>query len=116
VIKLHHIQAVGKIALATTLVGGIVVVAAKDIAPHISMWWALLIFAGIVLTVVILIIFASILQGQINQHVLRKGGTDVQWLWFPGDKNPPGLQQLLDEKDAETARLVRGDNNDRHSL
>ena len=26
----------------------------------------------------------------INQWILRKGGTDTQWLWFPAD--PPGVQ------------------------
>lgn len=34
------------------------------------------------------------------QWILRRGGTDTQWLWFPGD--PPGLarqRQRLRQKD-----------------
>ena len=27
----------------------------------------------------------------LNQWILRKGGTDTQWLWFPAD--PPGLNR-----------------------
>ena len=29
--------------------------------------------------------------GWVNQWILRKGGTDTQWLWFSAD--PPGLKR-----------------------
>jgi len=35
---------------------------------------------------------AAIAWLALGQFILRKGGTDVQWLWFPGD--PPGLEDL----------------------
>ena len=46
--------------------------------------WGLL--AGLLLLLVAEIAISS----GINQWILRKGGTDTQWLWFPAD--PPGLQ------------------------
>lgn len=39
-----------------------------------------------------LLLVASIAVGSwVNQWILRKGGTDTQWLWFPAD--PPGLKR-----------------------
>ena len=46
--------------------------------------WGIL--AGVMLTVATGITIYS----WINQWILRKGGTDTQWLWFPAD--PPGMQ------------------------
>jgi hypothetical protein len=38
------------------------------------------------------LVVAAIAWLALGQFILRKGGTDVQWLWFPGD--PPGLEDL----------------------
>jgi hypothetical protein len=47
--------------------------------------WGIL--AGVMLTAATEIAIYS----WINQWILRKGGTDTQWLWFPAD--PPGMQE-----------------------
>lgn len=46
--------------------------------------WGIL--GGLLLVVVVI----SVIGSAFNQWVLRKGGTDTQWLWFPAD--PPGMQ------------------------
>ena len=50
---------------------------------YVLMGWGIL--AGLLL---VLVINAAI-SSWVNQWILRKGGTDTQWLWLPAD--PPGL-------------------------
>ena len=50
---------------------------------YVLMGWGIL--AGLLL---VLLINAAI-SSWVNQWILRKGGTDTQWLWLPAD--PPGL-------------------------
>jgi hypothetical protein len=53
-------------------------------ALYVLAGWGIL--AGLMLAAMVKIAISS----WINQWILRKGGTDTQWLWFPAD--PPGLQ------------------------
>jgi len=55
--------------------------------------WAIYMLAGWgILVGFVLVLFANIaVWAWINQWVLRKGGTDTQWLWFPAD--PPGVHK-----------------------
>jgi hypothetical protein len=53
-------------------------------ALYMLMGWAIL--AGLFL----LLVLNTAISSWINQWILRKGGTDTQWLWFPAD--PPGVQ------------------------
>jgi hypothetical protein len=53
-------------------------------ALYVLMGWGIL--AGLMLMLVV----NTAISSWINQWILRKGGTDTQWLWFPAD--PPGLQ------------------------
>jgi hypothetical protein len=46
--------------------------------------WGIL--AGLMLALVV----NTAIRSWINQWILRKGGTDTQWLWFPAD--PPCMQ------------------------
>lgn len=46
--------------------------------------WGIMAGLGLVLVV------NTAISSWINQWILRKGGTDTQWLWFPAD--PPGMQ------------------------
>lgn len=105
---------IGKIAIAIILIGCIIAFASRDIAPHTSTWRSLLIFFGIGLALIFVFVLAAVLQAKTNQYVLKKGGTDAQWLWFPGAKNPPGLQKLLDEKDSDAKAQPHVNTNDRH--
>jgi hypothetical protein len=44
---------------------------------------------GLLVGLFLLLVADTAISGWINQWVLRKGGTDTQWLWFPDD--PKGL-------------------------
>ncbi len=46
---------------------------------------------GILAGLMLLLLANTVVSSWINQWVLRKGGTDTQWLWFPAD--PPGLKR-----------------------
>lgn len=54
-------------------------------ALYVLAGWAIL--AGLMLVLVA----NTAISSWINQWVLRKGGTDTQWLWFSAD--PPGLKR-----------------------
>ena len=46
---------------------------------------------GILAGLMLMLVANTAVSSWINQWILRKGGTDTQWLWFPTD--PPGLQK-----------------------
>jgi hypothetical protein len=54
------------------------------VALYVLASWGIL--AGLMLVLVV----NTAVSSWVNQWILRKGGTDTQWLWFPAD--PPGLQ------------------------
>ena len=53
-------------------------------ALYVLAGWGIL--AGLMLVLVV----NTAISSWINQWIVRTGGTDTQWLWFPAD--PPGLQ------------------------
>jgi hypothetical protein len=82
---------VAKVAIAAFAVTALVSVPAKRIAPGLSyLELAALLFVGFV--VLCCIAVAGLI---LSQWVLRKGGTDTQWFWFPGE--PLGLRKLRRE-------------------
>jgi hypothetical protein len=54
-------------------------------ALYVLAGWAIL--AGLMLVLVA----NTAISSWLNQWILRKGGTDTQWLWFSAD--PPGLKR-----------------------
>jgi hypothetical protein len=46
---------------------------------------------GVLAGLMLLLVAHTAVISWINQWILRKGGTDTQWLWFSAD--PPGLQR-----------------------
>jgi hypothetical protein len=70
--------------------------AGKSIAPSVALptWllWCALGVAAFLLVLVVLIV----LNWQLGQWVLRKGGTDPQWFWFPSE--PRGLVALREQQ------------------
>ena len=46
---------------------------------------------GILAGLMLMLVANTAVSSWINQWILRKGGTDTQWLWFSAD--PPGLQR-----------------------
>lgn len=45
---------------------------------------------GVLAGLMLLLVANTAISSWVKQWILRKGGTDTQWLWFPAD--PPGLQ------------------------
>ncbi len=81
-----------KLIVALVLLVAVVVVAAQDLAPNIA--YAKLfafIFIGFVALTVILVGLIWI-YFNIDQWVLRKGGTDTAWFWFSSETK--GLMAL----------------------
>ena len=81
-----------KVVLATVLLAALAGVAGSQIVPGWSLVRVLLSSALGAAVLVAALIVAAIAWLVLGQFILRKGGTDVQWLWFPGD--PPGLEDL----------------------
>jgi len=83
---------VAKVVLATLLLGVLAGVAGSQIVPGWSLVRVLVSSALGAAVLVTALVVAAIAWLALGQFILRKGGTDVQWLWFPGD--PPGLEGL----------------------
>ena len=81
-----------KVVLATVLLAALAGVAGSQIVPGWSLVRVLLSSALGAAVLVAALVVAAIAWLALGQFILRKGGTDVQWLWFPGD--PPGLEDL----------------------
>jgi xanthosine utilization system XapX-like protein len=61
--------------------------------PLLNVWtMALYVLAGwgILGGLLVVLLLNTAISSWVNQWILRKGGTDTQWLWFPAD--PPGIQ------------------------
>ncbi len=83
---------VAKLLTATALLEGLIVFAAKDLVPDVPY---VQLFAYILLGAVVLavnLVGLSVIYLNIQQWVLRKGGTDVAWFWFSSE--PKGLAAL----------------------
>ena len=81
-----------KLLTATALLVGLIVFAAKDLVPDMPHTQ---LFAYILLGTVVLavnLVGLSVIYLNIQQWVLRKGGTDVAWFWFSSE--PKGLAAL----------------------
>ncbi len=57
---------------------------ARTLALYVLTGW------GILGVLFLALVANTAISSWINQWILRQGGTDTQWLWFPAD--PPGLQ------------------------
>ncbi len=67
---------------------------AKLLWPGLNLWTValyVLVGWGILAGLLLVLVVNTAISSWINQWILRKGGTDTQWLWFSTD--PPGLQK-----------------------
>lgn len=67
---------------------------AKLLWPGLNLWTValyVLVGWGILAGLLLVLVVNTAISSWINQWILRKGGTDTQWLWFSAD--PPGLQK-----------------------
>lgn len=84
-----------KLLTAMALLVGLIVFAANDLVPDVP--YAQL-FAYILLGTAVLavnLVGLSVIYLNIQQWVLRKGGTDVAWFWFSSE--PKGLAALREK-------------------
>lgn len=90
-----------RVILAVLGLGAVLGVAGRNLAPDVAtttwLFWCALGLGGLVLTLTVGVVITL----QINQWVLRNGGTDVQWLAFPSD--PKGLVALRQKPQAAPA-------------
>ena len=88
----YNITNFAKLNVALALLIGIVVVAAQDLAPHMSYTKLFAyIFIGLAALAVNLV-GLSVIYLNIYQWVLRKGGVDTAWFWF--NSEPKGLMAV----------------------
>ena len=84
-----------KLFIAGLLIIGLIVLAAQDLAPHISHAKLFAyIFIGLAALAVNLV-GLSVIYLKVYQWVLRKGGTDTAWFWF--NSEPKGLMALREK-------------------
>ena len=91
----HSIKTLAKLLLACFLMAVLFVVAAQDLAPHMS---NAKLFAYIFLGLAALavnLVGLSVIYLNVYQWVLRKGGTDTSWFWF--NSEPKGLMALREK-------------------
>lgn len=81
-----------KLPLAAAALATLAAVAAAELAPAVPLATVILCAGLGALALLALLVLAVIVIGTYRQSILRRGGTDTQWLWFRGE--PPGLQSL----------------------
>jgi hypothetical protein len=74
----------------------VVVVAARSLAPSLSLATLLFWCAVVVLLFLVVSILWAFVNLQLGQWILRHGGTDPQWFWFRAE--PPGLAALREQQ------------------
>jgi hypothetical protein len=85
-----------KLVLVVLVLAVVLGVAGRSIAPSVALTTWLL-WCGIGLGVFLVISVVWILLNlQLGQWVLRKGGTDPQWFWF--NSEPKGLEGLRGQR------------------
>lgn len=81
-----------KVLVAAVAITLLISVPALRIAPNLSYVG----LAALILSALVGLLGVALAALYVAQFVLRHGGTDTQWLWFPGE--PPGLQKLREEQ------------------
>jgi hypothetical protein len=85
-----------KLVMAAIALVALVAIPVKQLVPGITTGQILLYSAAGVAAVVALVILGAICSLQFSQFILRAGGTDAQWFWFPSE--PKGLAALRDSQ------------------
>ena len=100
-------QVAAKALLAAVLLSLLAGVAGSQLAPKIPLHLVLLYSAAGAVALFALLIFATVATLTLVQFILRKGGTDPQWFWFPAE--PPGLAHLREQARQVKAQSTRSD-------
>jgi hypothetical protein len=83
---------VAKLAVVFVVLGGLVAAVGSGLAPQVPLWLLIVVGVGAALGLFVVLVVAIACSSWVRQLVLRNGGTDTQWLWFPRD--PPGLEKI----------------------
>jgi hypothetical protein len=94
-----------KLLVAAIALVSLVAVAARGLAPSLPFGALLLFSAAGVIGVIALLILGAVCSLQFSQFILRHGGTDAQWFWFPSE--PKGLAALREQQSEEKAARDR---------
>lgn len=81
-----------KTLLATVLLAALAGVAGSQLAPKVPLQWVLIYSALGAAALLLVLVIATVVTLTVTQFILRKGGTDTQWLWFSAE--PRGLEHL----------------------
>lgn len=94
-----------KSLVAAAALAALAGVAGTQLVPDLPLSSVLLYSAFGAATLLAILTAGIIASFTLWQFVLRKGGTDTQWLWFSSE--PAGLQQLRQRQAARTNKVVR---------
>lgn len=94
-------KALGAFVLLALLAG----VAGHQLAPAVPLATVLLYAALGAAALLGILVAVTAVMLTVRQFILRKGGTDTQWYWFPSE--PRGLVQLRAQGRAGTAQPRR---------
>lgn len=86
----------GKLLVAAVAIVALVALPARQLAPSVTLGQLLVYCAVGVVGVMALIIIGAVFSLQFSQFILRMGGTDAQWFWFPSE--PRGLVGLREQQ------------------
>jgi len=91
-LKPNHFAQAARIALAIALISGLAFFIGLQLFPampagQVAIHAALGLAGGVALMTVVALLYLAF-----GHFILRKGGTDPQWFWFPDE--PKGLAQL----------------------
>jgi hypothetical protein len=86
----------GKLVLAAVAIVALVAIPAKQLAPSMTLFDVVLYSAAGVAGLIALVVLGAICSLQFSQFILRAGGTDAQWFWFPSE--PKGLSALREQQ------------------
>lgn len=92
-----------KLLVAAMGIVALVTLPARELAPSFTLGQLLVYCAVGVVGVMALIVLGAIFSLRFSQFILRAGGTDAQWFWFPSE--PKGLVVLREQqREAKAAR------------
>jgi hypothetical protein len=94
-----------KLLVAALALVALAALAGRGLAPSLTFGELLLFSAAGVVGVIALLIVGAVCSLQFSQFILRKGGTDAQWFWFPSE--PKGLAGLREQQAEEEAARDR---------
>jgi hypothetical protein len=97
----HRSALYWKIPMAVALIGAVVVLAARDIAPRVPVVEVLVVYCLAAVALLAILMAWAAIGSAWHRYGLNHGARDPASLWF-GDE-PPGLQRLRREHEPDDA-------------